>query len=108
MLFSVNIFKSNFFLVKTNKMVSVIQKKPEKEPESVETKSKSSSFMDPVLRDVLVDSVLYATMFYVLANKQMYSMTSKILPKMISDRVLLHAVVFMMLYLIIQKLTSRV
>jgi hypothetical protein len=57
-------------------------------------------------RGVILDSIMYSALFYILANKNMYGLTSKILPIM-KDRVLLHGIVFSIIYIIIQKLIKR-
>lgn len=62
----------------------------------------------PQVRDVLIDSLLYSMLFYVLANKQMYGLTAKLLPNLVKDRVLLHAVVYALVFVLIQKLTARI
>ncbi len=58
-------------------------------------------------KDIMMDSAMYGSLFYILASPKMYQLTSKILPKVIKDRVLLHALVYMIVFLLIQKLTKR-
>jgi hypothetical protein len=58
-------------------------------------------------KEIMLDSVMYSSLFYVLANPNMYTMTSKLFPKMVKDRVLLHSVVFLVVYAMIQKITKR-
>lgn len=58
-------------------------------------------------RELVIDSLLFATLFYIIANKTTYKLTEQILPKMIKDRVLLHAMVYAMLYALVQKTTKR-
>jgi len=62
--------------------------------------------MDLNTRDVVLDSVMYSILFYVLSNRKMYDMTSRIFPRF-RDRVFLHTIVYMLVYLIIQKMTRR-
>jgi hypothetical protein len=61
----------------------------------------------PIQKEIMLDSLMYSTLFYILASPKMYSMTSGMLPKLVKDRVLLHALVFMLVYVLIQKLTKR-
>lgn len=58
-------------------------------------------------KEVMLDSIMYSSLFYVLANPNMYMMTAKLFPKMLKDRVLLHTLVFMVMYVSIQKITRR-
>ena len=62
--------------------------------------------MDLNTRDVVLDSVMYSILFYVLSNRKMYDMTSRIFARF-RDRVFLHTIVYMLVYLIIQKMTRR-
>lgn len=57
-------------------------------------------------REILLDSVMYSALFYILANTKMYHMTSKLFPKF-KDRTIIHGFVFMVIYILIQKLTKR-
>ena len=61
----------------------------------------------PVQKEIMLDSLMYSTLFYILASPKMYSMTAGVLPKMAKDRVFLHALVFLLVYVLIQKLTKR-
>jgi hypothetical protein len=58
-------------------------------------------------RDVLVDSVMYSLLFYILASVPTKRMFSGVLTG-VSDRILLHAFVFGTIYLIIQKIIRRI
>lgn len=58
-------------------------------------------------RDLAIDALLYATLFYILSNKQMYNLTSSCMPKLIKDRVILHAMMFLVSYVLIQKMLKR-
>jgi hypothetical protein len=64
--------------------------------------------MSPQMRNAIKDSLMYAILFYILSHKQMYTLTSGIFPTFIKDRVFLHGVVYMFLYIVIQKITQRV
>lgn len=58
-------------------------------------------------KDIMLDSVMYGSLYYILASPKMFQITSKLFPKIIKDRVLLHALVYMLVFLMIQKLTKR-
>ena len=60
-----------------------------------------------IQKEIMLDSVMYATLFYILASPKMYSMTRNVLPKFAKDRVFLHALVFLLVYVLIQKITKR-
>ena len=64
--------------------------------------------LSPETTSLAVDSLMFATLFYVLSNWKMYDMTAKIFPGVIKDRVILHAVVYALLFVLIQKITKRV
>ena len=58
-------------------------------------------------KDNLVDAVLFSTLFYLLSHKSTYEMTKPILSNWLDDRILLHTIVFAVIYLMIQKITKR-
>ena len=58
-------------------------------------------------KDAVLDAILYACIFYILCHPKTFKMTSSILPTM-SDRNMLHALVFLILVFSIQKYTKRV
>lgn len=62
----------------------------------------------PQMWNTARDATMYSILFYILSHPQMYKLTAKILPRVITDRALLHAVVFMMVYMLIHKVTNRV
>lgn len=59
------------------------------------------------MSELYVDALMFATLFYILSNTKMYEITSSIFPMLIKDRVLLHAIVYALVYVMIQKLTKR-
>lgn len=58
-------------------------------------------------KDIVLDAILYACLFYILCHPKTFKMTSSFLPT-ISDRNMLHAFVFLMIIFGIQKYTKRV
>ena len=57
-------------------------------------------------KDQFIDSVLFSTLFYLLSQKGVYDFTKNLF-KIVKDRVLIHAVIFALSFLIIQKVTKR-
>lgn len=53
------------------------------------------------------DALMFGTLFYILSDKKMYALTAPLLPKLVKNRVLLHAVVFALLFILIQKISKR-
>ena len=53
------------------------------------------------------DALMFCTLFYILSDKKMYAMTAPVLPKLVKNRVLLHALVFALLFIIINKISKR-
>lgn len=58
-------------------------------------------------KDVFLDAILYACLYYILSHPKTFKTTHSIFPK-ISDRNMLHAMVFLILVFGIQKYTKRV
>ena len=57
-------------------------------------------------KDFAIDTVMYSTLFYLLSQKGVYEKTSRCFT-FIKDRVLIHAIVYGLVYLLIQKMTNR-
>ena len=60
------------------------------------------------IMNTIRDATMFGALFYILSNPKMYSITGPVLPKLIKDRTFLHAIVFMVAYIIIQIITKRV
>ena len=58
-------------------------------------------------KDNIVDAILFSTLFYLLSHKSTYEMTKPILSTWLDDRILLHTLMFGVIYLMIQKITKR-
>jgi len=58
-------------------------------------------------KDHIVDAVLYSTLFYLLSHPSTYTATQSILKNWITDRTILHSIVFGVIYIMIQILTKR-
>ena len=56
--------------------------------------------------DLMLDTTLYSSLFYLLASSKMYENTKKIIPQL-KDRVLLHALVFALIFIMLQKLLHK-
>jgi hypothetical protein len=67
--------------------------------------------MSPKIRsketDVLVDTILYSCLFYVLSHPSMYASVT-VGQNLMTDRQAVHAMLFAVSYLAIQKLTKRI
>jgi hypothetical protein len=61
----------------------------------------------PKETDTLIDTLLFTSLFYVLSNPSVHALSNKYIT-FIKDRQALHAIVFAISYVIIQKLTKRV
>jgi hypothetical protein len=57
-------------------------------------------------KDYAIDAVMYSTLFYLLSQKDVYERTQNIL-KFVKDRAIIHAIVFGIVYILIQKMTKR-
>lgn len=53
------------------------------------------------------DALMFGTLFYILSDKKMYAMTAPVLPKLVKNRVLLHALVFALMFILIHKISKR-
>jgi hypothetical protein len=62
--------------------------------------------MSAKTRDLLIDSVLFSTLFYLVAHPSTYGMTKSVLP-MMKDRVLVHAMVYALVFFMIQYSVKR-
>tara|TARA_Y100000816_G_C25945967_1_gene493437 strand:- start:594 stop:827 length:234 start_codon:yes stop_codon:yes gene_type:complete len=66
-----------------------------------------SSF-NPKTREVFIDAAIMLCLYYIIANPATYEFTSKNLPGVLNqDPVLLHAVVFSVVFIIMQKLFNK-
>lgn len=63
--------------------------------------------MTPANVALATDAAMFSILFYILSDKRMYAMTASVLPKLIKNRVLLHALVFALLFVLIQKISKR-
>lgn len=61
----------------------------------------------PATVALTTDAILFGTLFYILSDKKMYALTAPVLPKLIKNRVLLHAIVFAIMFILIQKISKR-
>lgn len=61
----------------------------------------------PATVALTTDALLFGTLFYILSDKKMYALTAPVLPKLVKNRVLLHAIVFALLFILIQKISKR-
>lgn len=57
-------------------------------------------------KDYAIDAVMYSTLFFLLSQKSLYERTQNML-KFVKDRVLIHAMIFGLVFLLIQKVTKR-
>lgn len=57
-------------------------------------------------KDYAIDAVMYSTLFYLLSQKSLYERTQTMLT-FIKDRVLVHAMMFGLIFILIQKVTKR-
>ena len=65
-------------------------------------------YFDPKTKEVVIDALMMLCLFYIIAHSSTYKTTSGIVPKGLNkDPVLVHAVVFAMTYLVIQKVTKK-
>lgn len=58
-------------------------------------------------RDTAMDALIYSVLFYILSDPTTYKYTSKIMPKLVKDRTLLHALVYFIFYFIIRLILKR-
>lgn len=58
-------------------------------------------------RDIMMDTLLYSIMFYILSSPASYQATSGFLPKGVTDRVFLHTYIFGFAYVSIRYLLKR-
>jgi hypothetical protein len=63
--------------------------------------------MTPANVALTTDALMFATLFYILSDKRMYALTAPVLPKLVKNRALLHALVFALLFVLIQKISKR-
>lgn len=63
--------------------------------------------LSPETVSLSIDALMFSALFYVLSSTKMYGLTSNVFPKLIKDRVLLHAIVFALVFVLIQKVTKR-
>lgn len=57
-------------------------------------------YINPKHKDVLIDTMIYSALFYALSQSEMY-------PKNIKNNTEVHALIFGIFYIIIQKITKR-
>lgn len=57
--------------------------------------------------DMLIESMIHAMLFYILSSSRMYACTANVAP-MLKDRILLHSIVFMLLVLLINKISKKI
>ena len=55
---------------------------------------------NPKYKDVIIDTIIYSALFYALSQSDMY-------PKIIAHNIEIHALLFGICYIIIQKITKR-
>lgn len=63
--------------------------------------------MSPANVALTTDALLFGTLFYIISDKRTYALTAPLLPKLVKNRVLLHALVFALLFVLIQKISKR-
>lgn len=67
----------------------------------------SAPKMTPATVALVTDALMFATLFYILSDKRMYAMTATIFPKLVKNRAMLHALVFALLFILVQKISKR-
>ena len=64
--------------------------------------------MNPKTKEVVIDSIMMLCLFYIIAHPKTYAAVADVLPKsLMKDPVLVHAVVFSVVYLSIQKFHNK-
>ena len=58
-------------------------------------------------RDILIDTLIYSIVFYILSDKNTYTYTKNIFSNSIKDRTFLHAFVFAFAYGMIRLILKR-
>ena len=65
-------------------------------------------YFDPKTKENVIDALMMLCLFYIIAHASTYKATSKLVPKGLNkDPVLVHAIVFAMVHLVIQKVTKK-